>query len=180
MAYNYPNGLMTSRINDIRPKDTAFSELSLSSPHFLSEDRLRPSQTKETRNASVSFDNENPVSFSSDLQSRTYDAMSQAETPGKPPVKHEKDSYLSNLEDRPRSIPSSRQSRTEFDSEWLRAVNLKTTETRMRREHSALSSMMSSVTYSPKPSFGQDELSDVVLQAAAVKVTAKHIAVRDS
>jgi hypothetical protein len=106
--------------------------------------------------------------------------LSQEETPSRPPVKHRKDSYLGNLEDRPRSIPSSRQSHTEYDSEWLKAPTLKTTETRMRREHSALSSLMSSVTYSPKPSFGQDEVSEAVLQAAAAKVTAKNIVVRDS
>lgn len=204
---------MASHKNDIAFKTSSFSPNDSQSdsdpqtpPHFLTEDRLRPSNSKETGEESVSFEKENPqMSFYQDLPygpsgsssflgTKTYDAAfwSQDETPVKPPVKHERDRYLINIEDRPRSSnsfsdskPSSRLSFNgrESGSDWSgrmhTAVDIKTQQTLQQKEASKLT-FNSIMSYSPKPRKYHDESCENTLQSASAKLTVKNIVVRSS
>mmetsp|Transcript_1180 Transcript_1180/g.2851 ORF Transcript_1180/g.2851 Transcript_1180/m.2851 type:complete len:557 (-) Transcript_1180:6494-8164(-) len=177
------------------------SGLQESPPHFLTEDRLRPSTSKRNGEASVSFDKENPqVSFlldmpyapsssSSFIESRAYDTsdLSQNETPVKPPVKYQRDSYHLNLEDRPRSSNSKRDNRAglrrsynerDSGSDWsgrmAKAVDIKTQQTLQRKE-ATRSSFGSIMSYSPRPAKYTEETGELALQNASAKLTVKTI-----
>jgi hypothetical protein len=179
---------------------------SLSPPHFLTEDRVRRADTKTTEH-SIRFDQAHlqtsysmdkpltPSLNSSFVDQWSYDAPRQEER--RHLGTHEKDTFLQELEDRPRSSfsrrdskPSSRLSHSDIESgnEWSKlmyraAVDHKKNEG-ARQHDNSISGLSSVMSYrsspSPVPSKPLFVSGEAALQAAAAELTTKSIIVRTS